>query len=146
MDDEQIFDLDILKPKALFVKLFDKQIDISFIPSGIAVETVQLQDDLNGARIRILEIQNQIGKTEDGAEITKLHEEENLISVETFDKAAELCAKIIEKQYPEITKEKLLFETTLDQLKQLVGLISKQIYRSVDSGVSNQGNAEEDEA
>ena len=114
-----IHDLDILRPQPEFVRLAGKKIDISFIPSGIAIDITQLQSEL--------------------AELTDTPEKMESIKTgggdasKTFDIAATICAKITEAQHSEMTKEWLLKNTDVIQIKALMDHISRTVFKSLEA-------------
>ena len=110
MDKAKIHDLDVLRPPQEFVRLGGNDIDISFIPSGVAIDVMSMQDQLTAIQ----------GETDD-------------ISKERFALVAELCAKITENQYPKMDKAWLLKNTDVLQLKRLIELISEGITKSLAS-------------
>ena len=114
-----IQDLDVLRPAPEYVMLAGKKIDISFIPSGIAVDMMALQDRINA----MVDSPEKIARVrEGGAE-----------ALETFNLSAEMCAKLTCSQYPEMDKEWLLKNTSIPQLKVLVARVTAAIYRSLES-------------
>lgn len=114
-----IHDLDILRPQPEYVILAGKKIDISFIPSGIAIDITQLQSEL--------------------ADLTDTPEKLDSIKAggtgasKTFGIAAEICAKITEAQHPEMTKEWLLKNTDVIQIKALMDHISRTVFKSLEA-------------
>lgn len=116
---EMVQDLDLLRPKPEYVRLGGNDIDISFIPSGVAVDIMALQD-------RIAELSGDPDKM---ARVREGKKE----ALEVFDLSAELCAKITSCQYPEMTKEWLLKHTSVAQLRVLVDRVTKAVFRSLDT-------------
>lgn len=114
-----IHDLDILRPTAEYVKLAGKKIDISFIPSGIAIDITTLQDQMR----ELTDTPEKLKKIQAGGEET----------AKSFDIAAELCAKITSNQYKEMDKEWLLKHTDVIQIKILMEHITKAVFKSFES-------------
>lgn len=115
-----VHDLDVLRPEPEYLKLGGKEIDISFIPSGIAL-------DIMGLRERLEELTNtpeKMKRIETGGEE----------ALKTFDISAELCAKITESQHKELTKEWLLKNTSIIQLKKLIDYVSEAVVKSLEAG------------
>ena len=112
MSEEKIIhDLDLLRPPAEWVKLGGKEIDISFIPSGIAIDMIQLQEKLQRS-------------TKDK---------------EQFEVAAELCARMTSIQHKDMTKEWLLKNTSMEQLYALMRYVFNSVNRSLDSTGNKKG-------
>ena len=91
-DSKIIHDLDLLRPPAQYVRLGGRDIDISFVPSGIAIDIIVLKEKLD--------------KSKDDKK--------------SFELAAGLCGAITQCQYEEMTKEWLLKNTTVEQLYTLM--------------------------
>ena len=120
MDKPIIHDLDVLRPKPEFVKLGGHDIDISFIPSGIALEIMALRSEL----VDLTDTPEKVAEIEDGGPAT----------VKTFDLTAEICAKITEVQHKEMTKEWLLKNTDVVQLRALIEYITEAMLGSLEAG------------
>ncbi len=120
MDKSIIHDLDILRPKPEYVKLGGHDIDISFIPSGIALEIMSLRGEL----VDLTNTPKKVAAIEAGGPAT----------VKTFDITAEICAKITEVQHKEMTKEWLLTNTDVSQLKALIEYITEAMLGSLEAG------------
>jgi len=114
-----IHDLDILRPKPEYVHLGGKDIDVSFIPSGIAMEILGLQSELQG----LTDTPDKLAKVQAGGEAAR----------RTFEIAAELCAAITKSQHPEMDKEWLLKHTDVLQIKALMEYVTKAVFRSLES-------------
>jgi hypothetical protein len=123
-----VHDLDILRPQPEYVKLGGKQIDISFIPSGVALDIVALREKL----VELTDTPEKVKKVEEGGEE----------ALESFDITAELCAKITESQHKEMTKEWLLHNTNILQLKSLIEYISNAVMHSLEAGGIETKNPE----
>lgn len=121
MGDKQplIHDLDILRPRPEYVRLAGKEIDISFIPSGIAMDIMGLQNELQ----ELTDTPEKLKAVEAGGEEAK----------RSFEIAAELCAAITKSQHPEMDKEWLLKNTDVLQIKALMEYVTKAVFRSLQS-------------
>ena len=115
-----IHDLDILRPPQEVVRLGGKDIDISFIPSGVAIDVMSMQDQL--------------------ADTTGNDDE---LSKQRFELVAELCAKITENQHEHMDKIWLLKNTDILQLKRLIELISSGITKSLENVGVDQDDDED---
>ena len=114
-----VYDLDILRPASEYVLLGGKKIDISFVPSGIAIDIMAMQQklqDLTGTPEKLKKI--EAGGKE---------------AIESFQVAASICAKITETQHKDMTKEWLLKNTNVVQLKQLIEHITNAVSKSLES-------------
>lgn len=120
-----VYDLDILRPSPKYVLLAGKKIDISFIPSGLAIDIMEMRQELM-----------ELGDTPDKIKKIKEGGEEAL---DTFQITAGMCAMITQVQHEEMTKEWLLKNTNVAQLKQLIGYISEAVFTSLESAEDNIG-------
>lgn len=127
-----IHDLDVLRPPPEYVQLGGKKIDISFIPSGIAID--------------ITDIQNELQKMIDTPEKLKKIQQGGKEASKTFRVAADLCAKITSVQHEEMTTEWLLKNTNVQQIKALMEHITEAVLKSLetieDEKLKNQPAAE----
>ena len=114
-----VHDLDVLRPPPEYVKLAGKEIDISFIPSGIAIDISTLQDEMRD----LTDTPEKLKKIQKGGKET----------ARSFDIAAELCAKITSSQHEEMDKEWLLKNTDVVQIKILMEHITKAVFKSFES-------------
>jgi hypothetical protein len=114
---QTIQDLDVLRPPAEYVRLGGKDIDISFIPSGVAIDLMALQDKIND----LVDTPEKLAKVREGGEA----------ALTTFDLSAEMCAKVTSTQFPEMDKAWLLKNTSVGQLKILVARVTAAVYRSL---------------
>ena len=119
MSEQIIHDLDILRPKAEYVRLGGKDIDVSFIPSGVAMDIMELQAELR----KLTGSPEKMKKIEEGGKEAK----------RSFEIAAGLCASITKLQHPEMDKEWLLAHTDVVQIKALMDYVTKAVFRSMDS-------------
>jgi len=117
-DKPVIHDLDILRPAPEYVRLGGHDIDISFIPSGIAIDITNLEEKLS----ELTGTDEKMKEVDAGGEA----------AVRAFEVSAELCAVITSNQYEEMTKEWLLKNTNVWQLRRLMDYISQAVYRSLD--------------
>jgi len=117
-------DLDVLRPQPEYVQLGGKKIDISFIPAGVAMDMMKLQQEL--------------GKLTDTPEKLKKVEAGGKEAGRTFEIAAELCAAITSSQYAEMDKDWLLKNTDVVQIKALVEHVTRAVSRSLDSAEDDE--------
>ncbi len=115
-----IHDLDILRPKPEYVKLGGNDIDISFIPSGIALDIINMRGELE----KLTGTPEKIKKIERGGKEAG----------KTFEITAEICAKITAVQYEEMDKDWLLRHTNVQQLQALIEHITQAMYKSLEAG------------
>jgi len=114
-----VHDLDILRPLPEYVLLGGKKIDISFVPSGIAVDIMAMQQKLQ----KLIGTPEKLRKIEAGGQE----------AIESFQVAASICAKITESQHKDMTEEWLLKNTNVMQLKQLIEHITNAVSKSLES-------------
>ena len=119
MGEPKIHDLDILRPPAEYVRLAGKDIDVSFIPSGIALDIMGLQAELQ--------------ELTDSPEKLKKIEKGGSEAARSFEIAAELCAAITSSQHEEMTKEWLMKNADVVQIKALMDHITRAIFKSFES-------------
>lgn len=113
-----VYDLDILRPTPEYVLLGGKRIDISFVPSGIAIDIMAMQQKLQD----LTSTPDKLKKIEAGGKA----------AIESFQVAASICAKITESQHKDMTKEWLLKNTNVVQLKQLIEHITNAVSKSLE--------------
>jgi len=114
-----IHDLDILRPKPEYIQLAGKRIDISFIPSGIALDIMKMQGELQ----ELTDTPEKLEKIRSGGKE----------AIRSFELAAELCAAITKNQHEEMDKDWLLKNTDVMQIKALMDHITKAVFRSLES-------------
>ena len=114
-----IHDLDILRPKPEYVRLGGKEIDISFIPSGVAMDIMALQEELR----ELTDSPEKLDALRAGGKEAQ----------RSFEIGAELCAAITASQYPEMDKEWLLKHTDVFQIKALIEHVTKAVFKSLES-------------
>lgn len=112
-----IQDLDVLRPTPEYVRLGGKDIDISFVPAGVAIDILGLQDQMT----------ELAGSDEAVERLTKDRD----ASVRLFDLQAEYCAKLTSAQFPEMDKDWLLKHTSVRQLKILIARVTSAVTRSL---------------
>ena len=111
MTEPIIHDLDVLRPPPEYVRLAGKDIDISFVPSGVSVD---ISNVLRRLQELDIDTENLDETAEEGVEIM-----------------AELCALITIKQYPEMNRDWLLAHTSATQLRKLLEHITDAMNRSI---------------
>jgi len=114
-----IHDLDVLRPPPEYVRLGGKDVDISFIPSGIAIDIENIQAKMN----ELVGTPKKIKKIADGGKE----------AAQSFEIMAELCARITSNQHEEMTKEWLLKNTDVFQIKKLIELVMNATTKSFES-------------
>lgn len=115
----KIHDLDILRPKPEYVRLGGKDIDISFIPSGVAMDIMALQSELK----ELTDSPDKMAAVQAGGEAAK----------RTFEIMAELCAAITSSQHEEMNKDWLLKHVDVFQIKALMEHVTKAVFKSLES-------------
>ena len=120
-----VYDLDVLRPAPEYVLLAGKKIDISFIPSGVAIDIMEMQQKMQ-------ELTNTPEKLKrikkGGNEATK-----------SFQLAADICAKITETQHKEMNKEWLLKNTNVLQLQKLIEHVTNTVLKSIGGAEGESG-------
>ena len=119
MSEPIVHDLDVLRPKPEYVRLGGNNIDVSFIPAGIAMDIMGMQDELR----KLTDTPAKLKKLESGGDTAK----------RSFEIAAELCAAITKSQFPEMDKEWLLKNTDAVQIKVLMDHVTKAVFRSLET-------------
>ena len=117
MAEPLIHDLDILRPPPEYVVLAGKKIDISFVPSGVALDISRVLRKLQSLNVSE---ENLEETAEEGVEIM-----------------ADLCALITVKQQPEMTRDWLLANTSSMQLRALMERITDAMNRSIEGMQEN---------
>ncbi len=120
-----VYDLDLLRPSPEYVILGGKKIDISFIPSGIAIDIMDMRqkmEELTGTPEKLKKIE------EGGKE-----------AIESFQIAASICAKITESQHKDMTKEWLLKNTNVIQLQKLIEHVTSAVFKSLEGVQEGSG-------
>jgi len=119
MSESITHDLDVLRPQPEYVLLAGKKIDISFIPAGVAMDMMKMQDELS----KLTNTPEKMKKVAAGGKEAG----------RTFEIAAEMCASITSSQHPEMDKDWLLKNTDVVQIKALVEYVTMGVDRSLDS-------------
>ena len=119
MGEPIIHDLDVLRPKPEYVLLAGEKIDVSFIPAGVAMDVMSVQQEL----IRLTGTPEKVKKIAAGGKEAQ----------RSFEIVAELCASITKSQHPKMDKEWLLANTDVVQIKALMEYVSKAVFRSLES-------------
>tara|TARA_Y100000310_G_scaffold283978_1_gene306342 strand:+ start:1545 stop:1934 length:390 start_codon:yes stop_codon:yes gene_type:complete len=122
----EVIDLDVIKPPAKIIKLGGKQIDVSFIPTGITFEIDEITQKL--VKYTVDQVQ------EGGAEAR-----------EAFDLSVRLCATFCKIQHEELDEEWFKKHTSPDQIEQLAQVISETLQSSFEAMEAYQKNAEKAE-
>ena len=120
MSEPVVYDLDVLRPQPVFVKLGGQKIDISFVPSGVAMDAMRIQQEL----IALVGSPDKMKKLEDGS---------GGEAQRSFELSAELCASITKAQHPEMDKDWLLANTDVIQLKALIDHVTKAVFASLNN-------------
>lgn len=126
----KIHDLDILRPEPEYVVLAGKEIDISFIPSGVAFEIMGLWqelEELSGTTEKLDEVRL-------GGEAAK----------KSFDLTAEICSRITQAQHKEMNKEWLLKNVDIRQLNAFVEYVKDALFRNLGDTGENPPVAEQE--
>jgi len=119
MSEPIVHDLDVLRPPKEFVRLGGKDIDVSFIPSGVAIDIMGMQQELND----LTNTPEKLKKVEAGGKEAR----------RSFEIAAELCAAITQSQYPDMNKEWLLVNTDVIQIKALMDYVTRAVFNSLET-------------
>lgn len=119
MSEALVHDLDVLRPQPEYVKLGGKKIDISFIPAGVAMDVMVIQQELE----KLTNTPEKLKRVQTGGKEAK----------RSFEIAAELCAAIVSAQYPEMDKEWLLNHTDSIQIRALLDHITAAVFRSLET-------------
>ncbi len=117
-------DLDVLRPRPEYVLLGGNKIDISFIPAGVAMDMMTLQDELS----KLTNTPEKLKRVASGGKEAK----------RTFEIAADLCAAITKSQHPEMDKEWLLKNTDVLQIKALVEYVTTAVSRSLEGAEDDE--------
>jgi len=118
MSGQIIHDLDVLRPAPEYVQLAGKKIDISFIPSGVAIDVMKAQQELQD----MTDTPEKMAALEGDVEGSR----------RTFEICAEICSLITKSQHPEMDSEWLLANTDVVQVRTLLDLVTTSVSRSID--------------
>ena len=119
MSEPIVHDLDVLRPTPEYVLLSSEKIDVSFIPSGIAIDIMGMQQRLT----KLTDTPAKLKRVEEGGDEAK----------QSFEIAAELCAAITHHQHEHMDKDWLLANTDVIQIKALMDHITRAVFRSLGS-------------
>jgi len=111
-------DLDVLRPTPEYVRLGGKDIDISFVPAGVAIDIMAMQQEL----VELTGTPDKMKKIDAGGDAAR----------RSFEIAAELCAAITKAQHEEMDKDWLLKNTDVLQIKALMEHVTKAVFRSLE--------------
>ncbi len=117
-DKPVVYDLDVLRPSPEYIVLATKKLDISFIPSGIAIDIMDMRQKME----KLTDTPAKLKKIEAGGKE----------AIQSFQIAAGICAKITESQHKEMTKEWLLKNTDVRQLKVLIERVTNAVFKSLE--------------
>ncbi len=118
MTDPIVHDLDVLRPPPEYVMLAGKKIDISFIPAGVAMDMLALQQEMG----KLADTPEKLKKVAKGGKEAK----------RSFEIAAELCASITSSQHAVMDTAWLLKNTDVLQIKALLDYVTAAVSRSLD--------------
>lgn len=107
----RVEDLDVLRPEARFVKIGDKEIDVSFIPCGITFDIDSIMRELGQI--------DQKKILENGEETEK-----------AFDLSIKLCAIFCEHKYPEMNEQWFRWNADVFQVKAFSDAIQEALSRA----------------
>ena len=107
----KVIDLDVLKPESRFIKLCEKQIDVSFIPCAITFEVDQIMSELGTIS------QESILKNGDDTK-------------RAFDLSVKLCSVFCEHKYPELDEEWFKNNCDATQIKVFVECIQEALNKA----------------
>ncbi len=124
-----VHDLDVLRPQPEYVLLDGKKIDISFIPAGVAMDMLTLQQELG----KLTDTPEKLKKVAAGGKDAR----------HTFELAADLCAAITKSQHPEMDKEWLLKNTDVLQIKALVEYVTAAVSHSLEGAEDDEVGGEQ---
>ena len=124
-----VHDLDVLRPQPEYVLLGGKKIDISFIPAGVAMDMMALQQELG----KLTDTPEKLKKVAAGGKDAR----------RTFEIAADLCAAITKSQHPEMDKEWLLKNTDVLQIKALVEYVTTAVSHSLEGAEDDEVGGEQ---
>ena len=117
-DKPVVYDLDVFRPSPEYIVLASKKIDISFIPSGIAIDIMGMRQEME----KLTDSPAKLKKIEAGGKE----------AIQSFQIAAGICARITESQHKEMTKEWLLKNTNVMQLKVLIERVTNAVFKSLE--------------
>lgn len=117
-----IVDLDVLRPKAKYVKLGGTKIDVSFVPVGITFDIDRLMNQL--AAIDMKDV-------EKGGEASQ----------KAFDIAVDICVAFCSHNHPELNREWFVSNVDATQVKTFADTIQDTLKKTY-SAVADYGEGE----
>ncbi len=115
---EQVFDLDVMRPEPVLVKLLGVQLDVSFVPAGVAMILERKQGEL--AEMKLDADGNERPAEELAADLEYIRNQ-----LHTMCDMVELLAQ---GRAPELTRERMLNECSMQQLDSLITLTFRHMY------------------
>jgi hypothetical protein len=117
----KVEDLDVLRPESRFIKLGDKEIDVSFIPCGITFEVDRIVQELSSI--------NKDSLLENGDDTKR-----------AFELSVKLCSLFCERKHPEMNEE--WFNDNVDalQIKKFTSTIQEALTRAYNGIQANSKN------
>ena len=112
----KIIDLDILRPEPKIVKIGGKEIDVSFIPTGITFDLDEIVKEL-------MALDQEKVKT-DRTEMER-----------AFGLGIKLCAVFCQRKYPELDETWFRLNTSAEQINAFAGAIQSSLMR-IYSGIT----------
>lgn len=104
-------DLDVLRPESKFVKIGDREIDVSFIPCGITFEIENTMRELSVMTEEV--IKSDPEKTKKAFELT-----------------IKLCSIFCEHKYPELNEQWFMENTDVKQIEAFAIAIKDALVRA----------------
>ena len=109
---ELAYDIDVMRPPPVRIKVLDEVIDIGFIPAGVAMHVQQLQDNMTELRR--------------GRSAKELADDPTF-RVENFKIMVDVVERVIEGRTA-LTRKRLEAELSLQQLERLISLVFTHMY------------------
>jgi hypothetical protein len=117
----KIEDLDVLRPEPKYIRLGEREIDVSFIPCGITFEVDKIVQELYTMDKE---------KVADNGNGTK----------RALELSIKLCSLFCERKYPEMNEEWFNDNVSGDQLKHFADSIQEALMRAYNGIQSNSKN------
>ena len=121
----EVIDLDVLRPKAVVVKLGGNEIDVSYIPVGITFDVDEI-------------VQKLIPFTPEAIAEDKTGQKTR----EAFDLSIKLCTVFCSHAHPEMDEKWFLDKTSPQQIEALATIISDTLLSSYEDMEGYQKNSE----
>lgn len=121
----EVIDLDVLRPKAVVVKLGGNEIDVSYIPVGITFDVDEIVQKL------IPFTPEAIAKDKTGQKTR-----------EAFDLSIKLCTVFCSHAHPKMDEKWFLDKTSPQQIEALATIISDTLLSSYEDMEGYQKNSE----